>query len=97
MGDLEVATEELGTLATRLRGLSKDMKDGDGDVEYLRSELGHRTVIDAMDTFHSNWDNNRDYVCSKLDTLADLADQTASGFDETETDLARQIREAVEQ
>lgn len=97
MGDLEVATDELGQLATRLRGLSKDMKKTDGNVDYARTQLAHSKVVDAMHEFHSNWDNNRDYVCSKLDTLGDMAEQTAEGFDETETDLARQIREAVEQ
>ena len=97
MGDVEVATDELRDLGRRLDQLSGDMMDGDADVSYARSELAHSKVIDAMDEFHSNWDNNREYVCGKLDTLADLAEQTADGFEETDEDLARQVTEAMEQ
>ncbi|MET1038026.1 MAG: hypothetical protein ABW075_07110 [Aeromicrobium sp.] len=97
MGDVEVATNDLRTLSRRLKGLSKDMTDGDADVDYARTQLAHRKVIDAMDTFHSNWEDNRDYVCSKLDALGDMAEQTADGFEETDADLARQISEVMEQ
>ncbi|MCD9199318.1 hypothetical protein [Aeromicrobium wangtongii] len=96
MGDLEVATTELRGLSKKLAGLSKDMTDNDGKVEYTRAQLGHSAVVGAMDTFHSNWDHNRDYVCGKLDTLGELAEQAADGFEETDEDLARQIAEVME-
>lgn len=97
MGDVEVATDELRSLSGTLSRLSKNLTEKDADVEYERTQLAHRKVIDAMDEFHSNWDDNRDYVASKLDTLADMADQTADGFEQTDADLARQIREVMEQ
>jgi uncharacterized protein YukE len=97
MGDVEVATDDLRALSDTLAQLSKDLTSSDANVEYERTQLAHRKVIDAMDEFHSNWNDNRDYVASKLDTLADMADQTADGFDETDADLAKQISEVMDQ
>lgn len=96
MGDVEVATDELRDLGRRLGQLSDDLMDGDANVTYVRNELAHRKVIDAMDEFHSNWDNNREYVSGKLDTLADLAQETADGFEQTDADLARDVAKAIE-
>jgi hypothetical protein len=97
MGDVEVATDDLRTLSDTLSTLSNDLTDSDATVDYERTQLAHRKVIDAMDEFHSNWDNNREYVSSKLDTLAEMADQTAEGFDQTDADLAKQIAEVMDQ
>lgn len=96
MGDLEVAIDELRNLSTTLDGLRDDLMDGDANVDYARSELGHSKVIDAMDEFHSNWDDNREYVASKLESLADLAQETADGFDDADAELAREVAKAVE-
>jgi len=96
MGDVEIAVGELRDLSTRLTGLSEDLMGVDAGAEYTTSELAHRSVIEAMDEFHSNWDDNREYVCGKLDDLAELATRTADGFTDADAELAAKINETME-
>lgn len=97
MSDLEVAIEEVRNLGTKLKGLGSDLKDSDGHAHYDTAHLVHSKVVDAMDDFRGNWNDNRDHLADKLDKLGELATKAADGFTQQDEDLARQIREAMEQ
>ena len=96
MTDLEVATTELQALGTRIKGLSSDLEKVDAKAGYDVTELAHRTVIDAMDEFKDNWDDNRKHVADRLSKLGDLASETASSFTEADEELATKVREIME-
>lgn len=96
MGDLEVATDELEDLGGQLKKLGKDLKTIDGGADYGVEELAHRKVLDAMDEFRGNWDDNRDHLADKLTKLGDLATTAAESFTEADEELAKQIREVLE-
>jgi hypothetical protein len=97
MGDLEIAIDEVKQLGTRLKDLADDLKSGDGKKSYDVDELGHHKVIDAMEEFHGNWNDNRDHLADKLSTLGDLAVETADTFTEADEDLAREINKVMEE
>lgn len=96
MGDIEVATDELRALGRRLERLSADLSSRDGNADYTTSELAHQDVVKAMDEFRKNWNDNRDHLAEKLGKLAELATQTADGFEEADAELAREVIEAME-
>lgn len=97
MSDLEVATDELRALGTRLGQLSSGLKSLDGEAEYDTSRLAHSDVVDGMNEFRDNWDDNRDHLADKLAKIGDLATQTGEGFEEADAKLATEIRKAVEE
>lgn len=96
MGDLEVATDELADLGNELKGLGEDLKKIDGKADYGREDLVHDKVVDAMDNFRGNWNDNRDHLADKLGKLGDLATTAAESFEEADAELARQIRDVLE-
>lgn len=96
MGDLQVATDELRALADRLGTLGNELADGDAKKSYSTTELAHRTVIDGMDEFNDNWDDNRKRLAEKLTKLGELARETADGFEQADEELAREVAEAVD-
>lgn len=96
MSDLEVATDELRALGGRLDQLGGELKSQDGNADYGTSELGHHKVVDAMEEFRDNWDDNRDHLADKLDKLGEHATETADGFDEADAELASEITKAME-
>lgn len=95
MGDLEVATDELEELGGQLKNLGKNLKTIDGGADYGLEELAHRKVVDAMDEFRGNWDDNRDHLADKLSKLGDLATTAAESFTEADEELAKQISEIL--
>jgi hypothetical protein len=97
MDDLQVATAELRALDTRLTTLSDRLRSTDGAASYGKDDLAHDEVIDAMDTFRKNWDDNRDHLADKLLKLGELATQTADGFEEADEKLAAQLVKAIEE
>lgn len=96
MGDLEVATDELEELGRQLKTLGEGLKRIDGKADYGREDLVHVKVIDAMDDFRGNWNDNRDHLADRLDKLGDLATTAADSFEKADAELARQIRKAME-
>ncbi|MGI9155905.1 MAG: hypothetical protein ACR2FG_04620 [Marmoricola sp.] len=96
MGDIQVAVDDLRALGSRLDTLAGDLKDGDGHADYTTSDLAHSTVVDAMDNFRGNWDDNRDHLADKLNKLGELAKTSADWFTKTDEDLAKKVREALE-
>lgn len=96
MGDLDVATDELRAVGRSLERLSADLRSRDGNADYATSELAHRDVVVAMEEFRRNWNDNRDHLAEKLRKLAELATQTAEGFEEADAELAREIVRALE-
>jgi hypothetical protein len=96
VSDLEVAIGEVEYLGTRLKALGSDLEKTDGHVSYGKTALVHAKVIDAMDNFRGNWNDNRDHLADKLQKLGDLATQAAKSFTEQDEDLARQIRKVME-
>lgn len=96
MGDLEVATGELHALADRLGTLSDELVDGDATKSYDLDELAHRKVIDGMDEFNDNWNDNRKHLAEKLAKLGELARETADGFEQADEELAREVAKAVD-
>lgn len=96
MGDLEVAIEDLKALGKRLGTLGDDLKKVDGHSDYGTDDLAHSKVVDAMDNFRGNWDDNRDHLADKLGKLGNLATKAAEGFTEADQELAKKIRELME-
>lgn len=96
MSDLQVATDELRTLGGRLEQLNTDLKSQDGKADYGRAQLGHERVVNAMEEFRDNWDDNRDHLADKLGKLSELAIETADGFEEADRELAKEIIKAME-
>lgn len=94
---IKVATDELRELGGELRTLSDDLKSTDGHADYNKNELAHSTVIDAMDNFKDNWNDNRDHLADKLKKLGDDGIKIADTFDETDEELAKQISKAMEE
>lgn len=96
MGDLELATDELHDLGGRLNTLSTRLKTTDGGASYDRGDLAHDDVIDAMTTFRTNWDDNRDHLADKLAKLGEMAKATADEFTKADEELASELLDAVE-
>lgn len=96
VSDLEIAIDLVSDLGEKLKSMKTDLKTSDGKKHYALDELGHRKVIDAMDNFHSNWNDNRDHLADKLGKLGELATQAAERFTEQDEQLAKEIREAME-
>lgn len=96
MGDIEVAIDDLAALGSHLDTLAGDLKDGDAKADYTTDDLAHSKVVDAMDNFRGNWDDNRDHLADKLGKLGELATTSADWFTKTDDDLAKKVREAME-
>ncbi|MFD1826821.1 MULTISPECIES: hypothetical protein [Mumia] len=97
MNDLQVATQELRDLGTRLTTLCDRLKSADGRASYGKEHLAHEDVVDAMDKFRKNWDDNRDHLADKLLKLGELATETANGFEEADEKLAAELVKAIKE
>lgn len=95
VGDIEIATDNLRGLATKLSGMHADLMSTDAKAGYSTSTLAHHKVVGAMEEFRDNWNDNRKYVADKLNKLSELADQTAEGFEQVDQKLAQEINEAM--
>lgn len=97
MSDLSYSVDVLTGLGGDLKNLATDLEDGEGSAHYGTSDVGHVRVADALDNFRTNWNDNRDHLAEKLATLGDLATRSAEGFSEADADLARRLREKMEE
>lgn len=97
MSDLQVATNELRALGTRLTTLCDRLKSTDGGASYGKEHLAHDDVIGAMDKFRTNWDDNRDHLADKLKKLGELATTTADEFTKADEELAAKLVKAIEE
>lgn len=91
--DLSYDKERLSTLATQLSKITGNLKD-DGDLKsYDVDQVAHQKVANAIDDFVNDWDDKRNKLVEKVESLADLAAKSHEQFDQVDLDLAASLTE----
>ena len=62
----------------------------------FRSQVAHQTVANALDDFAGDWDDRREKLADSLTAISELATEAANKLTEVDTELAKEIRDALE-
>ena len=93
MADLTYDAERLSTLATQLTTITDDLKS-DRDLKgYDVQDVAHEIVAEAIDNFVNDWDDRRNKLVEKVETLADMASKSAEQFTQADLELAASLTE----
>ncbi|HEU0103148.1 MAG TPA: hypothetical protein VFR07_12595 [Mycobacteriales bacterium] len=94
-GDIRYSLDLLHTLGGDLTGLADALDGRSAATAWTPAELGHRTVVAALEHFADSWDDKRELLTRSLRSLGEMAESTADTFHEVDEQAARAIREAV--
>lgn len=92
---MRYSLELLDRLGGDLTGLA-DALDGRAEsTRWSADEIGHRTVVHALEQFADSWDDKRELLTRSLRSLGEMASQTRETFGQLDEEHATAIRDAV--
>jgi malate synthase len=94
--DLTYDPERLSTLASNLGDITDDLKNDRDLKSYDVEDVSHQTVADAIDDFVNDWDDKRNKLLEKVESLAEMADKSHEQFEQVDLDLAAALKEETE-
>lgn len=91
--DLTYDPDRLANLASQMAKITDNLKD-DRDLKgYDEDDVAHHKVAQAIDDFVNDWDDKRNKLTEKVESLAQMADKSATEFDKVDRDLAAALKE----
>ena len=96
MVDLSVDVNGLRTLAQTIRTVKSTLDSTRATIDANRDEVGDDRVYDALDDFENHWDDGRGQIGKNIEAMGEILDESASAYEQTDTDLATQLTEQME-
>lgn len=91
--DLSYDSERLSNLATQLSKITGNLKNDKNLKKYDVEQVAHEKVAQAIDDFVNDWDDKRNKLVEKVESLADMASKSHEQFEQVDLDLAAALTE----
>ena len=95
MPDLSVDVAGLRSLAQTIRSVRSTLHATRSVIEAGRHDVGDDRVYDALDDFENHWDDGRGQIDKNIEAVGEILDESASAYEQTDTDLATQLTEQM--
>jgi len=94
--DLTYDPDRLATLASQLGAITQNLKS-DRDLKgYDVEDVSHQKVADAIDDFVNDWDDKRNKLTEKVESIGQMAEKSHDEFTKVDLDLAAALTEKTE-
>lgn len=87
MSDLKVDSSELVATGNSLRYLAGELRDAGQTVQDSLAAIGHAELAHQLDDMQGTWDDRRNALVSKIESVADVAKQAGETFQDIEDNL----------
>lgn len=91
--DLSYDSDRLSDLATQLTKITGNLKDDRKLKSYDIEQVAHEKVAEAIDNFVNDWDDKRNKLVEKVESLAEMATTSHEQFEQVDLDLAAALTE----
>lgn len=97
MSDLAYSITALTNLGTGLANLAGDLRSDGGLDNVSVEQVNSQRVVDAIDDFADDWDDNRESLARSIESIGKLASKAAETFADADRQLATEVREMFEE